>query len=100
MQLAEIEETLVLTSDSPVIDVRSATVGTNFGSAMLGDVPNHRDISALLAQTPGITLPRVGPLGRAAIHRIWRSGRQVAQRPNPPEESRLRCSRRKEYLDK
>ncbi len=53
MQIADIEETLVVTGGSPIVDVKSATVGTNFGEAMLRDIPNQRDLFALLAQTPG-----------------------------------------------
>jgi hypothetical protein len=58
MQIADVEETVVVTGSSPIVDVRSATVGTNFGAEMLRDVPNQRDLAALLAATPGITLLR------------------------------------------
>src|SRR6186997_1301716 len=47
MQIAEIEETLVVTNGSPIVDVKNATVGTNFGSSMLSDIPNQRDLFAL-----------------------------------------------------
>jgi hypothetical protein len=66
MQLAEIEATVVVSGSSPIVDVRNATVGTNFGEAMLRDIPNQRDLMALLAQTPGITLPRVDVGGNTA----------------------------------
>ena len=66
MQIADIEETVVVTGSSPIVDVRNATVGTNFGDAMLRDIPNQRDLFALLAQTPGITLPRVDVGGNTA----------------------------------
>ena len=66
MQIAEIEETLVVTGGSPIVDVKNATVGTNFGEAMLRDIPNQRDLFALLAQTPGITMPRVDVGGNTA----------------------------------
>src|SRR5688500_14976945 len=58
MPIAVTDETVVVTGRSPIVDVRSATVGTNFGATMLRDVPNQRDLTALLAATPGITLPR------------------------------------------
>ena len=58
MQIADIEETVVVTGSSPIVDVRNATVGTNFGASMLRDIPNQRDLFALLALTPGITMPR------------------------------------------
>ncbi len=57
---------MVVTGSSPIVDVRNATVGTNFGEAMLRDIPNQRDLMALLAQTPGITLPRVDVGGNTA----------------------------------
>ena len=66
MQIADIEETVVVTGSSPIVDVQNATVGTNFGEAMLRDIPNQRDLFALLAQTPGITLPRVDVGGNTA----------------------------------
>ncbi len=58
MQIADIEETVVVTGGSPIVDVRNATVGTNWGATFLRDVPHQRDLFALLALTPGITMPR------------------------------------------
>jgi hypothetical protein len=52
------EVTMVVTDTVPIVDVQSAMVGTNFAGAMLRDIPNQRDVFALLAQTPGITMPR------------------------------------------
>lgn len=66
MQIADIEETLVVTGSSPIVDVQNATVGTNFGDAMLRDIPNQRDLFALLAETPGITMPRADVGGNTA----------------------------------
>jgi hypothetical protein len=66
MQIAEIEETVTVTGSSPIVDVKSATVGTNFGVDLLNDIPNQRDIMAILAMTPGITLPRMDVGGNTA----------------------------------
>jgi hypothetical protein len=66
MQIADVEETLVVTPGSPIVDVKNATGGTNFGEAMLNDIPNQRDLMALLAETPGITMPRVDVGGNTA----------------------------------
>ena len=66
MPIAEIEETVVVTGRSPIVDVQNATVGTNFGQAWLSDIPTQRDIFALLAATPGITMPRVDVGGNTA----------------------------------
>jgi len=53
-------------SASPIVDVKNATVGTTFGADTLSDIPNQRDIFALLAQTPGITMPRADVGGNTA----------------------------------
>jgi hypothetical protein len=66
MQIADIEATLVVTGSSPIVDVQNATVGTNFGEAILRDIPNQRDLFALLAETPGITMPRADVGGNTA----------------------------------
>ena len=58
MQIAAIDETVAVTGNSPTVDVRNATVGTNWGETFLRDIPNQRDLFALLAMTPGITMPR------------------------------------------
>lgn len=58
LRVPTITELTLVSSHNPIVDVQSATVGTNFGRAMLRDIPNQRDMFALLAQTPGITMPR------------------------------------------
>jgi hypothetical protein len=60
------EVTLVVTHSAPIVDVQNATVGTNFAGEMLRDIPNQRDVFALLAQTPGITMPRPDVGGNTA----------------------------------
>src|SRR4029079_5067064 len=60
------EVTLVVTQSAPIVDVQTATVATNFAGAMLHDIPNQRDVFALLAQTPGITMPRPDVGGNTA----------------------------------
>ena len=50
----------------PIVDVQNATVGATFGEAMLRDIPNQREIFALLAETPGITMPRPDVGGNTA----------------------------------
>jgi len=66
MQIADMEQTLVVSGSSPIVDVQNATLGTNFGEAMLRDIPNQRDLFALLAETPGITMPRPDVGGNTA----------------------------------
>jgi hypothetical protein len=66
MQIANVEETLVVTNGSPIVDVKNATVGTNFDTPMMNDIPGQRDIWAVLALTPGITMPRMDIGGNTA----------------------------------
>ncbi|HEX6974354.1 MAG TPA: TonB-dependent receptor [Vicinamibacterales bacterium] len=58
LKVPGITESTSVAAGNPIVDVQNATVGTNFAGAMLRDIPNQRDLFALLAQTPGITMPR------------------------------------------
>jgi hypothetical protein len=66
LKVPGITEVTLVATRNPIVDVQNATVGTNFGSAMLRDIPNQRDLFALLAQTPGITMPRPDVGGNTA----------------------------------
>ena len=56
LQLSSLQETVTITGDSPVVDVKTTTVGTNFTKELLQDIPNARDIWAALAQAPGFQM--------------------------------------------
>jgi hypothetical protein len=66
LKVPGITELTTVVSSNPIVDVQNATVGTNFGGAMLRDIPNQRDVFALLAQTPGIAMPRPDVGGNTA----------------------------------
>jgi hypothetical protein len=66
LKVPGITEVTTVAASNPIVDVQNATVGTNFGSAMLRDIPNQRDVFALLAQTPGIAMPRPDVGGNTA----------------------------------
>ena len=66
LKVPGITEVTTVATSNPIVDVQSATVGTNFGGAMLRDIPNQRDVFALLAQTPGIVMPRQDVGGKTA----------------------------------
>jgi hypothetical protein len=66
LKVPGITEVTTVAVSNPIVDVQSATVGTNFGGAMLRDIPNQRDVFALLAQTPGIAMPRPDVGGNTA----------------------------------
>ena len=59
-------DVITVTAAAPIVDVQNATVGTNFAGAMLRDIPNQRDVFALLSQTPGIAVPRPDVGGNTA----------------------------------
>jgi len=58
LEVSSTAETINVTGETPVVDVQSATVGVNFNSGMLNDIPNSRDIWIVLAQTPGVSTVR------------------------------------------
>jgi hypothetical protein len=66
LKVPGITELTTVATSNPIVDVQNATVGTNFGGAMLRDIPNQRDVFALLAQTPGIAMPRTDVGGNTA----------------------------------
>jgi hypothetical protein len=53
MPLAGVEETLTITGESPVVDVRNTNVGTSFTKELMQDIPNARDVWAAMSQSPG-----------------------------------------------
>jgi hypothetical protein len=63
MRLAEIEETITVTGESPIIDTREIGTATNFTQDELARIPNSRDPWALLRTVPGVTMDRVNIAG-------------------------------------
>jgi len=56
LELSTVEETVTVTGESPIIDVRSNTLGTNFGKELLEAIPSARDPWVILEQTPGMVM--------------------------------------------
>ena len=56
LQLSSLQETVTITGESPIVDVKTTTVGTNFTKELLQDIPNARDIWAAMAQAPGFQM--------------------------------------------
>ena len=54
MQLETAATEIVVTADSPVVDVKSANVGTNFDKALIENAVNSNDLWGLLQQTPSL----------------------------------------------
>ena len=58
LELAAIAETITVTGESPVVDVKSTTVGVTFDKELLDKVPNARDVWVLLEESPGMVMDR------------------------------------------
>ncbi len=64
--VASVQETIVVSGESPVVDTTATRVQTNFDQQMLSSLPNARDMWSLLATTPSVTLNRVDVGGSTA----------------------------------
>ncbi len=58
LELATVEETVTVTSEVPVIDMRSTNVGHNMTDELLQNIPNARDVWVVLEEVPGIVMDR------------------------------------------
>ena len=58
VQLASVQETVTVTAESPVVDVKSNSLGTNFDNALLENIPQAREIWSTVEQVPGATMSK------------------------------------------
>ena len=56
LQLAEVAETITVTGDAPVVDVKTTALVNDFGVEELQDVPSATDVWAVLGQTAGVRM--------------------------------------------
>jgi hypothetical protein len=66
MSVSGLQETVTVTGDSPVVDVSSTRTSTNYDYKELAAIPSARDMWAILAESPGITMARIDVGGSAA----------------------------------
>ena len=66
MSVSGLQETVTVTGDSPVVDVSSTSTGTNYDFRELAAIPSARDMWAILAESPGVTMARIDVGGSAA----------------------------------
>jgi hypothetical protein len=66
LAVASLQETVTVTGESPVIDTSSTRVQQNFKLEQLQSIPNGRDMWALLAVTPSVTMARIDVGGNRA----------------------------------
>jgi hypothetical protein len=56
LEIATVAETITVTGESPVVDVKTTGVVSTFGQTQLQDIPSATDMWAVLGQTPGIRM--------------------------------------------
>ena len=71
-------ETVTVSGASPVVDLASAKVTTDFGAEKLGNLTGTRDYAAVTALVPGVSMsrPSVGAAGAITFQRSTRYGVQ------------------------
>ncbi|HYU77896.1 MAG TPA: carboxypeptidase regulatory-like domain-containing protein [Vicinamibacterales bacterium] len=66
MQVSGLQETVTVTGASPVVDVSSTKTTTNYDYKELASIPSARDMWAILAESPAVTMSRIDVGGSAA----------------------------------
>src|SRR6185503_13685777 len=66
LAVASLQETVTVTGESPVIDTSTTRTQANFKMEQLQSLPNARDMWALLAVTPGVSVTRIDVGGNRA----------------------------------
>ena len=62
-----IQESITVSGASPVVDLQSTNVATHFDTEKLASLPGSRDIWAVLAQAPAISMGRMDVGGSGAL---------------------------------
>lgn len=58
LEVTAIEETITVVGETPVIDIKSSTIATNFTIEMLQNIPSARDPWVFMEMTPGMVMNR------------------------------------------
>jgi hypothetical protein len=66
LSVKQMEESVTVTGEAPVVDGTTTRVQTNFDKEQLDALPNARDMWSLLAETPAVTLNRFDVGGSTA----------------------------------
>src|SRR5687768_16045256 len=82
MQVSSLQETVTVTGDSPVVDVTATKTSTNYDFRELASIPSARDMWAILAESPGVTMTRIDVGGSAG-------GRRAVTAPTTHKAGRI-----------
>ena len=59
MELSSVQETLTVTGESPIVDMRQTGTQTTFSQEVMQSIPSSRDPWVMLERTPNIAMDRV-----------------------------------------
>jgi len=74
LKLARVTENVTVTGESPAVDVKSTSKGTNFDSDLLKSIPQAREIWSTVEQVPGATMSKFNVGGAESAQQ---SGMQI-----------------------
>src|SRR5262245_20445491 len=74
MKVATVSETITVLGESPAVDTKSTSKGTNFDSDLLEHIPQAREIWSTVEQAPGATMSKFNVGGAESAQQ---SGMQV-----------------------
>jgi len=63
LKLSNIQETVTVTSATPLLDTRKVETGQNFSRDELKEIPTSRDVWSLIQQVPGVQIDTVNVAG-------------------------------------
>ena len=63
LKLSNIQETVTVTSATPLLDTRKVETGQNFSHDDLQEIPTSRDVYSLIQQIPGVQIDTVNVAG-------------------------------------
>jgi hypothetical protein len=79
---AAVEETITVTSESPLLDERKLTTGTTISQVELEKIPTARDPWSVLSQTPGVMVDRINVGGNESGQQSTFTGPGVSDDEN------------------
>ncbi|MEP6992927.1 MAG: TonB-dependent receptor [Acidobacteriota bacterium] len=66
LRISNVQEKVVVSGATPLIDTRKVSTGATFSRDELTDIPTSRDIYSLIQQVPGVQLDSVNVAGNAS----------------------------------
>ena len=68
LKLSSIQESVTVTSATPLLDTRKVQTGQNFSREELQEIPTSRDVWSLIQQVPGVQVDTVNVAGNQSAN--------------------------------